>query len=28
VIDLWTRTDLQQNVKRSFGDGTVPAGVL
>ena len=28
VIDLWTRADLQQNVKRSFGDGTVPPGVL
>ena len=28
VIDLWTRAELQQNVKQAFGDGTVPAGVL
>ncbi|MFZ9721908.1 MAG: M20 family metallopeptidase [Ilumatobacteraceae bacterium] len=28
VIDLWTRPELQQNVKNAFGDGAVPAGVL
>jgi hypothetical protein len=28
VIDLWTRPELQQNVKNAFGEGAVPAGVL
>lgn len=28
VIDLWTRPDLQRNVKAAFGDGHVPDGVL
>lgn len=28
VIDLWTKADLQENVKSAFGDGVVPAGVL
>ena len=28
VIDLWTKADLQENVKAAFGDGVVPAGVL
>lgn len=28
VIDLWTKADLQENVRTAFGDGVVPAGVL
>ena len=28
VIDLWTRAELQENVKEAFGDGRVPEGVL
>jgi amidohydrolase len=28
VIDIWTRADLQREMKQSFGDGHVPEGVL
>ncbi len=28
VIDLWTKPDLQGEVRTAFGDGAVPAGVL
>jgi hypothetical protein len=28
VIDLWTKPDLQGEVRTAFGDGVVPAGVL
>ena len=28
VIDMWANAELQHNVKKAFGDGSVPAGVL
>jgi len=28
VIDMWANADLQHNVRKAFGDGSVPAGVL